>query len=248
MDLYPAIDLLDGAAVRLTQGRYDQSTVYRSDPVEVALEFEAGGAPWIHVVDLEAARAGTSAQTDVVRAVCTAVQIPVQCGGGVRDAQRAGELLEAGAARVVMGTAAALEPAQFGVVARRWPGRVAAGLDHRDGEVRVRGWQESSGRDVYDLIRQLAGEGAACIIVTDIGRDGMLGGPDVDGLAVALDAAADVPLIASGGVASAADIGQLAALRSPDGRALSGVIVGRALYEGVLALSDALAACGAVPG
>jgi phosphoribosylformimino-5-aminoimidazole carboxamide ribotide isomerase len=146
-----------------------------------------------------------------------------------------------------MGTAAAEDPTRFGAVARRWPGRVAAGLDHREGEVRVRGWQESSGRHVLELAGQLAAEGAAAIIVTDIGRDGMLAGPDVAGLADALDAAVGVPVIASGGVGSAADLHRLAGLRSPGGRALAGVIVGKALYEGVLALPDALAACRAVP-
>lgn len=246
MDLYPAIDLLGGAAVRLTQGRYDEPTVYRSDPIEVAREFEAAGAPWIHVVDLEAARAGTSVQTAVVRAVCAAVRIPVQCGGGVRDADRAAELFEAGAARVVMGTAAAEDPALFGAVARLWPGRVAAGVDHRGGEVRVRGWEEGTGRKVLDLAAELAGEGAAAIIVTEIGRDGMLTGPDLAGLADALDPAGGVPVIASGGVAGVADLKQLAGLRSPEGRVLAGVIVGRALYEGVLSLTDALAACGTV--
>lgn len=248
MDLYPAIDLLGGVAVRLAQGRYDSPTVYRDDPAEVAREFEAAGASWLHVVDLEAARAGTSEQTAVVGAICAAVRIPVQCGGGVRDAARAAELLNAGAARVVMGTAAALDPAGFGAVARRWPGQVAAGIDHRGGEVRVRGWEDGSGRNVLDLAAELAREGAAAIIVTDIGRDGMLAGPDLSGLADALDAAAGAPVIASGGVASAEDLNHLRALRSPTGRALSGAIVGRALYEGVLPLSDALAACRGGPG
>jgi phosphoribosylformimino-5-aminoimidazole carboxamide ribotide isomerase len=247
VDLYPAIDLLGGAAVRLTQGRYDDPTIYRSDPVEVALEFEAAGAQWVHVVDLEAARSGSSEQTPVVRAVCSAVGIAVQCGGGVRDEARAGALLDAGAARVVMGTAAAEDPALFGAVAARWPGRVAAGLDHRGGEVRVRGWNEGSGRQVLELAARLAGEGAAAIIVTDIGRDGMLSGPDAAGLADALDVASGVPVIASGGVGGVADIRRLAGLRSPGGQRLAGVIVGKALYEGVVALPDALAACRTVP-
>jgi phosphoribosylformimino-5-aminoimidazole carboxamide ribotide isomerase len=247
VDLYPAIDLLGGAVVRLTQGRYDEPTVYRSDPVEVAQEFEAAGAQWVHVVDLEAARSGTSEQTAVVGEICSAVHIPVECGGGVRDRDRAGALLDAGVARVVMGTAAAEDAALFGAVASRWPGRVAAGLDHRGGEVRVRGWEEGSGRQVLELAAQLAGEGAAAIIVTDIGRDGMLSGPDTAGLTDALDAASGVPVIASGGVGGVADIRRLAGLRSPGGHQLAGVIVGRALYEGVLAVPDALEACRTVP-
>jgi phosphoribosylformimino-5-aminoimidazole carboxamide ribotide isomerase len=247
VELYPAIDLIGGRAVRLEQGRFEDETVYRDDPVEVAVEFADAGARWLHVVDLDAARWGTSEQTAVVAAICAAVGIPVQCGGGVRDLDRAAALLDAGVRRVVIGTAAIEQPELLGRAAARWPDRVAAGLDHRGGEVRVRGWQEGSGRDVLDLASILAGEGAAALIVTDIGRDGMLAGPDLAGLSRALDAAAGVPVIASGGVAGASDLIALAALRSPEGRALDGAIVGKAIYEGRIGVAQAVAACRGVP-
>jgi phosphoribosylformimino-5-aminoimidazole carboxamide ribotide isomerase len=247
VDLYPAIDLLGGEVVRLSQGRYDARTVYRADPVEVALEFQDAGAPWIHLVDLEAARSGTTDQNGVVRAVCAAAGIPVQCGGGVRDLDRAAALLDAGAARVVMGTAAVEDAALFSTAAERWPGRVAAGIDHRDGEVRVRGWLQGTGRQALEVIRARAAAGAAAVIVTDIGRDGMLAGPDIAGLAAALDAAGGVPVIASGGVGKIGDLQELCALKSPAGYRLAGAIVGRALYEGVLDLPAALEVCRTVP-
>ena len=243
MELYPAIDLRGGKVVRLTQGSYEAETVYGQDPVQVACAFEAAGATWIHVVDLDAARSGLLTQTGVIADLCRAVGVPVQCGGGVRDLDRAAALFEAGVARIVVGTAAVERPALISEANARWPGRVAVGLDHRGGQVRVHGWEHGSGFGVLDLTKVAAGEGAAALVVTDIARDGMLAGPDLDGLSAVLDTAGNVPVIASGGVAGAGDLAALAGLVSGDGRRLAGVIVGKAIYEGRLTVAEAVAAC-----
>ncbi len=229
--LYPAIDLRGGRVVRLHQGDFDRETVYGDDPVAVARSFVAAGARWIHVVDLDAARRDGS-NRDVVLAIAAAVDIPVQTGGGVRDAS----LLEAGVARVVLGSAAVEDPALVRALASQWPGRVAVGLDHRDGEVRVRGWAEGSGRRLHEVAAELAVPGVAAFVVTDISRDATLTGPDVEGFA-GLAAATEVPVIASGGVGTVAD---LAALRATG---VAGVIVGKALYEGRFSIEEALVSC-----
>lgn len=231
MDLYPAIDLRHGRCVRLHQGDFDQETVYGDDPVAVARSFAEAGAPWLHVVDLDASRRDGS-NRDLVVAVAREAGIPVQTGGGVRD----GSLLEEGVQRVVLGSVAVEEPQLVRELGERYPGRVAVGLDHRDGEVRTRGWEEGSGRDLLDLVKELEGEHVAAFIVTDISRDGVLAGPDVEGYARLL-ATTSVPIIASGGVGTLDDLRALAAL---DG--LSGVIVGKAIYERRFTVAEALAA------
>ena len=231
MDLYPAIDLRHGRCVRLHQGDFDQETVYGDDPVAVARSFAEAGAPWVHVVDLDASRRDGS-NRDLVVAVAKEAGIPVQTGGGVRD----GSLLEEGVQRVVLGSVAVEEPHLVRELGERYPGRVAVGLDHRDGEVRTRGWEEGSGRNLLDLVEELEGDHVAAFIVTDISRDGVLAGPDVDGYARLL-AATSVPIIASGGVGTLDDLHALAAL---DG--LSGVIVGKAIYERRFTVAEALAA------
>lgn len=240
VDLYPAIDLRDGKCVRLVQGDYSQETVYGGDPVAVAQEFEEDGAPWIHVVDLDAARSGRPENREVVASIAGAVGVPVQSGGGIRDEFSASALLDSGVARIVIGTAALEEPRLVRRLASRHPGRIAVGLDARDGEAAVRGWTEGSGVTVSEAISWFEDAGVATFIVTDIARDGMLTGPDVEGLARVLSTTrADV--IASGGVGSIDDLHMLAALES-GGRALAGVIVGKAIYEGVFSVSEALAA------
>jgi phosphoribosylformimino-5-aminoimidazole carboxamide ribotide isomerase len=238
MDLYPAIDLRDGRAVRLYQGDYDRETVYNDDPVAQAVAFAAEGAQWIHVVDLDAARSGRPVNRDVIADIAGAVDVPVQTGGGIRDEDSAIELLDAGVARVVLGTAALEQPALVRRLATRMP--VAVGLDARGRDVAVRGWEKGSGRDLLDVAREFADCGVAALIVTEIGRDGTLEGPDLDGLTEVL-AASEVPIIASGGVGRLDDIRALAQLRA-QGRHLSGAIIGRALYEGAFTLSEALAA------
>ncbi len=243
MDLYPAIDLLDGRAVRLYQGDYARETVYNDDPIAQAKEFAAAGARWIHVVDLDAARTGAPRNRDVIAAICDAVDVPIQTGGGVRSEAAADALFDLGVTRVVLGTAALEDPELVRLLASRHP--VAVGLDARGREVAVRGWEEGSGQDLLDVARGFADAGVEALIVTEIGRDGTLEGPDLDGLGEVLEAT-ELPVIASGGVGSLADIVALNALRSA-GRRLSGAIVGRALYEGEFTLSDALASVSVKP-
>lgn len=237
MILYPSIDLRGGRVVRLAQGDYDRETVYGDDPVAVARDFAAAGATWIHVVDLDAARGDGPVNLDAIAAVVDAVDVPVQCGGGVVD----DSLLRAGVERVVMGTAAVRQPHSVERMAEAYPGRVAVGVDHRGGDIAVRGWTEASGVGAADLVSRFESAGVAAFVVTDIGRDGMLGGPDVDGLA-AVVALTPVAVIASGGVASPDDLRRLAALER-DGRRLDGAIVGRAIYEGRLTVAEGVAAC-----
>lgn len=240
MELFPAIDIRGGRCVRLQRGDFAAETVYDDDPVAVARRFETVGARWLHVVDLDAARTGTAANLDTVTAVCAAVQIPVQTGGGVRDEDAARRLLDAGAARVVVGTAAVESPDLVDHLCHDHPGRIVVGLDARGRDVAVRGWTEGSGADLVDLAGRFAASGVAAIVVTEIGRDGTMTGPDVDQLGAVLRAT-NLPVIASGGVGSLDDLLALRALQV-DGHGLAGAIVGRAIYEGRLDLAEALQA------
>jgi phosphoribosylformimino-5-aminoimidazole carboxamide ribotide isomerase len=240
VQLYPAIDLLDGRCVRLYQGDYDRSTVYGRDPVAQARGFAAEGAPWVHVVDLDAARTGEPRNRELIAGVAAAVDVPVQVGGGVRDDAAADALLDAGVARVVVGTAALDDPDWVRRLAARHPGRVAVGLDARGRDVAVRGWVEASGRDLVDVARMFDDAGVAALVVTEIGVDGTLEGPALDQLSAVL-AATSLDVVASGGV------GTLDHLRALDGLAVgdrrpAGVIVGRALYEGAFTVADAVGA------
>lgn len=249
-ELYPAIDLLGGRCVRLYQGDYDQATTYGDDPAAQAALFCDAGASWVHVVDLDAARSGSPANRNAVAAIAAVAAeagVSVQVGGGVRSVESAEALFDLGVTRVVLGTAATETPELVDDLASRH--RVAVGLDARAGEVAVRGWLRSSGHTVADLARRFATVGVDALVVTDIGRDGTLEGPDVDGLAALLNEVT-VPVLASGGVASLADLGVLAGLRasSDPGRGLGGAVVGRALYEGAFSVPEALAALGAGRG
>lgn len=238
LDLYPAIDLRGGQCVRLYQGDYGRETVYGDDPVAQARSFAAAGAPWIHVVDLDAARTGDPRNRELVAAIAAAVDVPVQTGGGVRDDAAADALLSAGVRRVVVGTAALDDPDWVRRLAGRYPGRVAVGLDARGRDVAVRGWVEGSGHDLVEVARRFDDAGVAALVVTEIGRDGTLEGPALDQLADVL-AATTLDVVASGGVGTLDDLRALAAL-DVDGRRLAGAIVGRALYEGAFLLSDAV--------
>jgi phosphoribosylformimino-5-aminoimidazole carboxamide ribotide isomerase len=242
VELYPAIDLRNGRCVRLKQGDYAAETVYDDDPVAVARRFAAAGARWIHVVDLDAARTGEPANLATVEAICAAVPSRVQAGGGVRSASAAGALLASGVARVVVGTAAVEQPALVEELCAFHPGQVAVGLDARGRDVAVRGWEESAGADLVELATRFDVAGAAALVVTEIGRDGMLAGPDVDQLAAVLGATG-LAVIASGGVATLADLVVLRDLRVGE-RAPAGAIVGTALYEGRFTVEEALAAIG----
>lgn len=231
-ELYPAIDLRGGRVVRLSQGDYARETVYGDDPGEVALGFVEAGAPWVHVVDLDAARGDGPVNRGAVERIAAAIgaRARLQVGGGVRTEDDAAALAALGVSRVVMGSAAVADPE----LARRAASRieVAVGLDHRAGEVAVQGWTRSAGLRIWDLFDRY--DFAASFVITDIARDGMLSGPDVEGLARACAATA-TPVIASGGVSSLVD---LAALRGVPG--IAGVIVGRAIYEGRFGVREAL--------
>lgn len=235
--IYPAIDLRGGRCVRLYQGDYGRETVYGEDPVGQARAFVAAGARWIHVVDLDAARSGDPVNRPVVAAIAAAVDVSVQTGGGVRSIGAATELAAAGVARVVVGTAALETPELVAEIAARQP--LALGLDVRGAEVAVRGWEQGSGRDLFEVVAQFDAVALAAYIVTQIQVDGTGEGPDV-GLYRSLLAATDCPIVASGGVGSLDHIAALAALEVA-GKRLDGVIVGRALYDGAFTLSQALA-------
>lgn len=245
MDLYAAIDLRGGRCVRLVEGDFGRETVYDGDPVAIARSFADAGAPWIHVVDLDAARSGQPVNREAVVAIASSVTVPVQTGGGIRTLADAENLLGAGVTRVVVGTAAVERPELVAEIAARWPGRVAVGLDHRDGDVRVRGWIAGGGRRVADLIPEAVRSGAAAVIITDISRDGRMGGPDLVGLAGLLEATG-APIVASGGVSSLDDLRVLGGVRAA-GLGLEGVIVGKALHEGTFDVADAVGACGTGP-
>jgi phosphoribosylformimino-5-aminoimidazole carboxamide ribotide isomerase len=248
VELFPAIDVRDGRCVRLRQGDFAAETVYDGDPVAVASGFVAAGARWVHVVDLDAARSGAPSNRPVVAAiaaVASAAGARVQAGGGVRDEAAAAALWDAGVTRVVLGTAAVQSPAVVAQLARARPGGVAVGLDTRRGEVAVDGWESGTGVRGLDLVGRFAAAGVTAFVVTDITRDGMLVGPDVEGLGAVLDAT-DVDVVASGGVSSVADLEALGRLRGQaSGRRLSGVVVGRAIYEGRLTVAEGVAVCAA---
>jgi phosphoribosylformimino-5-aminoimidazole carboxamide ribotide isomerase len=237
-DLYCAIDLIDGRCVRLRQGDYELETVYGDHPVAQAEAFAAQGAPWIHVVDLDAARTGEPANRDVVAAIAAAVDVPVQTGGGIRDVASAESLAAAGVARVVVGTAAVEQPELVARIAEIVP--VAVGLDVRGDEVAVRGWTQGTGRDVPTVLSELRDAGAAALVVTQIEVDGTGAGPDLERYTALLELT-DIPLIASGGVGSLDDLRRVRAVAAGE-RQLAGVIVGRALYEGAVDVPGAISA------
>ena len=236
MILYPAIDLKDGRCVRLVQGALDRATVYAEDPAAQAEAFAAAGATHLHLVDLDGAVAGRAVNAEAVRRILARTRLMVQLGGGIRDLATIEAWLEAGVARVVLGTLAAREPATLAEACRRFPGRIAVAIDTRAGKVRSAGWTEAEALTPLDLARRAEASGAAALIHTEIGRDGMLAGADVEGTA-ALARAVKLPVILSGGIASLDDI------HAAKAAGLAGAILGRALYEGRIDLRKALAQC-----
>ena len=228
--------------MRLWQGDYSRETVYGTDPVAVARAFAAAGVRWVHVVDLDAARTGAPENRGAVGAIAGAIgpDVAVQAGGGVRDQASAEALWSAGVARVVLGTAAVENPSLVRELAAEH--RVAVAVDVRAGEVAVRGWTEGSGRRVEAVLDGLGDAGVEAVVVTEIGRDGTLAGPDVELFARVLESRGDVDVIASGGVGSLADLEALATLEA-GGRRLAGAIVGKALHDGVFTVKEAVAAC-----
>jgi phosphoribosylformimino-5-aminoimidazole carboxamide ribotide isomerase len=234
--LYPAIDLKEGRCVRLRQGDMAQATIFNNDPAAQAASFEADGFSWLHVVDLDGAFAGKPMNGAAVDAILGRVRFPVQLGGGIRDMATVEGWLAKGIARVIIGTAAVRDPDFVRAAAKAFPGKVAVGIDARDGMVAVEGWAETSALSALDLGRRFEDAGVAAIIYTDIARDGMLQGLDMTGtrdLAEALS----IPVIASGGLASIEDVKEL---MQPENRKIAGAITGRALYDGRLDAREAL--------
>jgi len=235
--LFPAIDLKDGAAVRLQQGDMTRSTVFSRDPAAQARAFAEQGFDYLHLVDLDGAFAGKPVNAAAVERILAAVTIPVQLGGGIRDRATIDAWLDKGVARVIVGTAAVRDPALVRAAARAYPGRVAVGLDARDGKIAVEGWSKTSTLAALDVARRFEDAGVAAIVYTDVNRDGMLQGLNLDAT-IALAEQIAVPVIASGGLASLADV---RALLAPCAHRLEGAIAGRALYDGRLDPAAALA-------
>jgi phosphoribosylformimino-5-aminoimidazole carboxamide ribotide isomerase len=234
--LFPAIDLKNGEAVRLQQGDMARATVFNSDPAEQARIFAAQGFEYLHIVDLDGAFAGQPMNAAAVERILARVRIPVQLGGGIRDQATIEGWLAKGVTRVIIGTAAVRDPDLVRAAAKRFPGRVAVGLDARDGKVAVQGWAERSELSALDIAKRFEDAGVAAIIYTDIARDGMLKGLNIDATIVLADAVS-IPVIASGGLASLDDI---EVLLQPRAKKLAGAIAGRALYDGRLDAAVAL--------
>jgi phosphoribosylformimino-5-aminoimidazole carboxamide ribotide isomerase len=235
--LFPAIDLKEGRCVRLVQGDMEQATVFGDDPAAQGLAFERQGFEWLHVVDLDGAFAGRPMNAAAVEAILAGVGIPVQLGGGIRDLRTVEGWLGRGVARAIIGTAAVRDPDFVREAARRFPGRIAVGIDAKDGRVAVEGWAQTSTLTAEDLGRRYEDAGVAALIYTDIARDGVLKGLNIP-MTLGLARAVSIPVIASGGLASMADIERLA---EPDCAVLAGAISGRALYDGRIDPARALA-------
>ena len=236
MILFPAIDLKNGEAVRLEQGDMARATVFNRDPAAQAKAFEQQGFEYLHIVDLDGAFAGKPMNAAAVERILAAVRIPTQLGGGIRDRATIEAWLAKGIARVIIGTAAVRSPALVKEAARAYPGRVAVGLDAREGRVAVEGWAETSELTALDVAKRFDAAGVAAIIYTDVTRDGMLKGPNLEATTALADAVS-IPVIASGGFASIEDI---RALVAPRAKKLAGAILGRALYDGRIDAGTAL--------
>ena len=237
MRLYPAIDLKEGNCVRLFKGDMKAATIYHEDPAAQARRFEAAGFEYLHVVDLDGAVSGSKMNRAVVGNILKSVNMPVQLGGGIRDRAAVDDWLEAGVSRVILGTAAVKNPALVKEVAGAYPGKIAVGIDARNGMVAVEGWVKASTLRAVDLAKLFEDAGVAAIIYTDIARDGTLEGPNLDET-VALAEAISIPVILSGGIGSMDD---LRAVKAREASGIEGIIIGRALYENTIQPYDALA-------
>lgn len=230
MILFPAVDIKNGQCVRLRQGRKDEVTVFSQDPLAMARHWREQGARWLHVIDLDGAFDGLPVNFELVRDICSALDIPVQLGGGVRDLETARAYLEAGVERLIIGTMALEDPQGFGRMCADMPGRIGVSLDAVDGRLKTKGWVEDAGLSVLDVLPRLAEQGTAFIIYTDIGRDGMQSGVNLEALERLLDNTS-LPIIVAGGVATMEDVQALAPLEN---KGLAGIITGRAIYAGSL--------------
>lgn len=235
--LFPAIDLKDGACVRLEQGDMDRATIFSLEPATQAIFFQSLGFKWVHVVDLNGAFAGKQVNGEAIAEILAATDLDIQLGGGLRDMAGIENWLQAGVARVVLGTAAVRDPDLVKTACKAFPGQVAVGIDARGGKVAVQGWAEATDMTVRDIALRFEDAGVAAIIYTDIDRDGVLSGVNVDSTATLADATA-VPVIASGGVSALDDVKSLLAVKE---RGIVGVIAGRAIYDGRLDPREALA-------
>lgn len=233
MQVWPAIDLRGGKCVRLRQGDYQQETVFAQSPADVARQFADQGAKHLHIVDLEGAREGLPVNLPAVQEILAAIDIETELGGGIRDEQSVEELFAFGVSRLVIGTSALTDPEWFRAACRKYPGRLVLGIDARDGKAATDGWLNTSNVPAIELAQQFANEPLAAIIYTDIATDGMMRGPNVLAMAE-MQAAVDVPIVASGGVTSIDDVARLLET------GVAGCIIGRALYEGTLSLADAI--------
>ena len=240
MIVYPAIDLKDGACVRLRRGDMSQATIFSDDPAAQARQFAEDGAQWLHVVDLNGATTGAQVNGPAVESILDEIDIPIQLGGGIRSMAAITAWLDRGVGRVVLGTAAIRDPDLVKAACEKYPEKIAIAIDARNGRVATDGWVTDAGRDVLDVAHDFDACGIAAIIYTDIDRDGVLSGVNV-GATVALARAASVPVIASGGVASLDDI---SVLKNHERDGIAGVIAGRSIYDGRLSLPAALAAAG----
>ena len=238
MILFPAIDIRNGRCVRLTEGKFECETVFAEDPAEMAVRWADAGAEYLHVVDLDGALAGQSSNTEVIKRILAKVKIPVQVGGGIRTLANIENMLALGVTRVILGSVAVRNPELVREACQKFPGQVVVGIDAKNGEVAVEGWGIGGGIDAEKLAKKMAAVGVEHIIFTDISRDGMLAGVNVEATAE-LAKASGIKVIASGGVASLADIKALQA-READG--IEGCIIGKAIYTGALDLKEALAA------
>ncbi len=236
MIIFPAVDIQGGKAVRLKQGRADQSTIFEHDPVKAALDWQEAGAKWLHVVDLDGAFDGMPTSANLIREICKQLSIPVQLGGGIRDVDVAKAYLDAGVQRLIIGTMALENPELFHKLCQAYPKQVGVSLDAQDGVLKTKGWVESVDITLQDILPRLHDDGAAFIIYTDIGRDGMQSGVNVEAMQ-RLCALSKLPVIAAGGVSTIEDIKALYPLNRRS--TLQGAISGRALYEGTLNLSEA---------
>ena len=240
MILFPAIDLKEGRCVRLIQGDMAQATVFNDDPAAQAAEFAAQGFSWLHLVDLDGAFAGRPMNASAVEAILARITVPVQLGGGIRDMKTVEGWLSRGVRRIIIGTAAVRDPGFVREAARRFPGQIAVGIDARDGRVAVDGWARLSEMSAEDLGRRFEDAGVSAVVYTDIARDGVLKGLNIEAT-LALGHALSIPVIASGGLASLDDVRRLL---EPDCAVLEGAITGRALYDGRVELAEALQAVG----
>ncbi|NLX70819.1 MAG: 1-(5-phosphoribosyl)-5-[(5-phosphoribosylamino)methylideneamino]imidazole-4-carboxamide isomerase [Clostridiales bacterium] len=234
MTIYPAIDIKGGKCVRLVQGRSDQQTVYSDNPVEVALKWESKGAKFIHVVDLDGAFQGKSKNDSIIKEMIKEINIPVQLGGGIRDIQKISYLLdELGISRVILGTVAIQDPGMLGITVKKYGNKIAVGIDARDGRVAIKGWMEEADITPVDLGKRVRDMGVETVIYTDILKDGMLEGPNISTTREMIQQT-ELNIIASGGVSQIQHIKDLKAIGA------SGVIIGKALYTGMIKLEDAL--------